>query len=145
VPFLSFCFLIFKVWSFLNFSNSDSRFLIFSKKELIYFPFINIINYKWLHYKLTFCLSWVFYQLCLLFHKISKPFIYFSSKCSQLWRNLLRLLHSCTYKNFDVSLIEKKWPVVFLNFENFTSHFLKNPKIPLVFLIGQFLVRTDWV
>ena len=36
-------------------------------------------------------------------------------------------------------------PKTFLNFQNFTSHFLKNPKISLVFLIGPFLIGTDWV
>ena len=34
---------------------------------------------------------------------------------------------------------------MFLNFQNFTSRFLKNPKISLVCLIGPFLIGTDWV
>jgi hypothetical protein len=35
--------------------------------------------------------------------------------------------------------------VGFLNLENFTSRFFKNPKISLVFLIGPFLIRTECV
>ena len=34
---------------------------------------------------------------------------------------------------------------MFLNFQNFTSHVLKNPKISLVFLIRPFLIRTECV
>ena len=33
----------------------------------------------------------------------------------------------------------------FLNLENFTSRFFKNPKISLVFLIRLFLIRTECV
>ena len=54
-------------------------------------------------------------------------------------------MHSCTYKKVCRFLDWKSWPVGFLNFEVFTSNFLKNPKISLVFLIGPFLIRTDWV
>ena len=33
----------------------------------------------------------------------------------------------------------------FLNFQSFSSDFLKKPKISLVFLIRPFLIRPDWV
>ena len=67
------------------------------------------------------------------------------SKCSQFWWNFLRFMHLCTYKKICRFLDWKSWLAGFLNFEVFTSHFLKNPKILLVFLIGPFLIRTDWV
>ena len=61
-------------------------------------------------------------------------------------------LHHLSNKNlFAVSQIEKIdqwcffqiWRIIktFLNFQNFTSHVLKNPKISLVFLIRPFLIR----
>ena len=51
----------------------------------------------------------------------------------------------CTYKKLGRFLVWKNWPVGFLNFENFTSCFLKNPKTSQVFLIGLFLIRTERV
>ena len=94
--------------------------------------------YKWLHSEITFCPNWVFYQLCLLFHRVF-------SKCSEFRWFFFRLPRSCKYIKLCRFLNRKSWPVGFLNFENFTSHFLKNPKISLVFLIGLFLIGTDWV
>ena len=123
---------------FLNFQSFTSgRFLIFPilivvssffRNKWISFPFINICITNGFIKKLSFVNSWVYFQNVVNFDDF-----------------FLRFMHSCTFKKLCRFLDWKSWPVGFLNFEDFTSHFLKNPKISLVFLIGPFLIRTDWV
>ena len=75
----------------------------------------------------------------------NKDNVYFLKPLTDLFKMKIenRFLN---WKGLPVSFLEIWIGILsFLNFESSTSHFLNNAKISLVFLIGPFLIRPDWV